>query len=197
VTANVSKANSVLNRILKLVDFMALAYPDSGFDQFQQKTGGTCDVMNTTYGTCDLDWSKVAMLGHSQGSGVALYMAKFLSMRAVGLFSGTYDAFVEGGVATAAQWTDEGDFDTPPGSIRTLMHTNDYGANRIRAVAEAVGIPGPEVSATVTPFLTNRLVTSLASQCPWDGAPSHNSTSVTACVPGYAYQDAWRYMAGS
>ena len=196
-TANVSSANSVVNRILKLVDFMALAYPSSGFGQFQQKTGGTCNAMNNTYGACELDWSKVALLGHSQGAGVALYMAKFYSMRAVGLFSGSYDAFVDNGVATAAHWTDEGDFDTPPGSIRTLMHTNDYGADRIRAVADAVGVPGPEVSATVTPFLTNRLVTSLTSQCPWDGAPSHNSTSVSACVPGGAYYDAWRFMAGS
>jgi hypothetical protein len=196
-TANISAANSVVNRLLKLVDYMAETQPSAGFAQFQKKTGGSCNVMNNTYGACELEWSKVALLGHSQGAGVALYMAKFYSTRAVGLFSGSYDAFVDNGVATAAAWTGEGGFDTPPGSIRTLMHTSDYGADRIRAVADSVGVPGPEVSATVPPFATNRLLTSLSSQCPWDGAPGHNSTSVDGCVPGYAYWDAWRYMAGS
>lgn len=197
VTANVSSANSVINRVLKLVDYMATTFPTSGFEQFQQKTGGTCDVMNTTYGACELDWSKVAAMGHSQGAGVALYMAKFYSLRASALFSGTYDAWLDSGAATAAPWTGEADFDTPAGSIRTLMHTNDYGAARVRAVADAVGVPVPEVSATVTPFTSNRLVTSLTPQCPWDGAPGHNSTSVDGCVPGGSYYDAWRFMAGS
>ncbi|MGI9579335.1 MAG: hypothetical protein ACR2OH_14140 [Microthrixaceae bacterium] len=196
-TANISSANSVVNRLLKLVEHMAVNYPTSGYEQFQDKTGSTCNNTNANYGACELDWSRVAVLGHSQGAGVALFMAKHYSLRASGLFSGTYDAFVDGGVATAAPWTSEGGFDTAPGSIRTLMHTNDYGQDRIRAVAAAVGIPGPEVSATVTPFTTNQLLTSLTPQCPFDSVPGHNSTSVDGCVPGGAYYDAWRFMAGS
>ena len=60
-------------------------------------------------------------------------------------------------------------------------------------------IPDGEVDLVYMdpPFATNRLLTSLSSQCPWDGAPGHNSASVDGCVPGYAYWDAWRYMAGS
>lgn len=32
---------------------------------------------------------------------------------------------------------------------------------------------------------------------PWDPAPGHNSTVVSACVPDGAYVPAWRYLAGS
>lgn len=195
-TANVTSADSVVNRLLKLVDRMATVVPASGFGQFQQQTGGSCDVTNANYGTCELDWSKVSVLGHSQGAGVALYMAKFYALEAAGLLSGTYDAYLDGGgAATAAPWTTEGDFDVPAESITTLMHEDDYGAERIRAVADALGISGPEVSATVVPFLTDRLITDLQPTCLFDSVPGHNSTSVDLCTPGNSYVEAWRFMA--
>jgi hypothetical protein len=196
-TANVSAANSVMNRLLKLVEYMKVVSPAGGWDQFQLATGGTCDTVNANYGACELDWSKVAALGHSQGAGVALMMGKHLALRAVGMTSGSYDAFFNGATATAAPWTSEGGFAVPAGKIRTLMHSADYGAARIRAVADALGVPGPEVSARNTPFPTNRLLTSEASACPLDGAPGHNSTAVDLCTPGYGYTEAWRFLAGS
>ena len=193
---SVTQPNSVMNRLLKLIEYMNVEYPDSDLERFQLKTEGVCDVENTTYGACDLDWSRVTVMGHSHGSGVALYMAKHYQLRAAGLFSGTYDAWWDGAAATAATWTTENDFETPVASIKTLMHESDFGAARIRAVSDAVGLSGPEVSATVTPFLTNRLITDIASQCPWDPAAAHNSTSMGGCVPGTAYHPAWAWMAG-
>ena len=45
---------------------------------------------------------------------------------------------------------------------------------------------------------SRQLVTSTPSACPiGDSAPSHNSTAVDLCVPDYAYDAAWRYLATS
>lgn len=196
--AQIPAADSLMNRLLKLVDHMAVAVPSADWDQFQDATAGVCNDLNTTYGACELDWSKVALIGHSQGAGVALYAAKFLPLRAVGLLSGSYDAFATSPTtATAAPWTSEAGFATPDSSIRILRHTLDTGTARILAVADAVGVPGPDVDATAPPFAGNRLVTSATSTCPWDSAPNHNSTAFDLCAPDGLYAPAWRALAGS
>ncbi len=194
--ANIPTANSVANRLLKLIDHMVDIAPGVGWEQFQVATGGSCDDFNATYGACELDWSKVSLVGHSQGAGVALYVAKFMGLRAAGLLSGTYDAYQSGQTATAAPWTTES-FATPDSAIRTLRHANDYGTARILAVADAVGIPGPEVPAESAPFAGNRLLATTASTCPWDSAPGHNSVAFDLCAPDGVYVNAWRELAGS
>lgn len=196
--ASISGTNSVVNRLLKLIEHMTVAAPSAGWGQFQDATGGVCDSMNVNYGACDLDWSKVAVVGHSQGAGVALYMAKFFNLRAAGLLSGSYDAFQPSPpAATAAPWTTGSGFATPASSIRVLRHSLDYGTARILAVADAVGVPGPEHNVTAPPFTGNRLVSSAASTCPWDSAPHHNSTAFDLCAPNGLYDAAWRELAGS
>lgn len=196
--AQIPAADSLVNRLLKLIDHMTIAAPTADWGQFQDATGGICNDMNVTYGACELDWSKVAMIGHSQGAGVALYAAKLLPLRAAGLLSGSYDAFVTSPTTTTpAPWTTDVGFATPDSSIRTLRHTLDWGTARILAVADAVGVPGPEVDATAPPFAGNRLLTSAASTCPWDSAPNHNSTAFDLCAPDGLYAAAWRELAGS
>lgn len=196
--AQVPAADSVMNRLLKLVEHMTVVAPSAGWDQFQDSTAGTCDNPNVTYGACNLEWSKVSLIGHSQGAGVALYASKFLALRSVGLLSGSYDAFQTGpSSAIAAPWITEAGFATPVSSIRLLRHSADGGTARILAVADAVGIAGPEVDATAAPFAGNRLVTSVGSTCPWDSAPSHNSTAFDLCAPDGLYADAWRALASN
>lgn len=195
--ASIPAADSVMNRLMKLVDHMTTLAPDAGWDQFQARSGTGCSDFNSTYGVCELDWSKVAVLGHSQGAGVALYMARFVQLRAAGLLSGSYDAYQDGPTATAAPWTTEAGFATPDSSIRVLRHSADSGTARIIAVADAVGVPGPEVAAESPPFAGNRLLATTASTCPWDSAPGHNSTALDLCAPDGAYRDAWRELAGS
>ena len=197
--AFISQANSVMNRLLKVVDYLQTIAPTSGWGQFQQRTGSTCDSFNATYGACDLVWDKVAAVGHSQGAGVALYLGKFFPLAKVVLLSGSYDAYdLGGGNEIVAPWITEGAFATATADIRTLSHTADFGLGRIRAVEDAVGVTGAEVSVTsaAPPYGgSHRLVTSLASTCPWDSAPGHNSTAVDACAPDLAYNAAWAYLA--
>ena len=67
-------------------------------------------------------------------------------------------------------------------------------------MAQLVGIPGPEADVSTGPSFggSRQLVTGIPSACPiGDSAPSHNSTAVDLCVPDYAYDAAWRYLATS
>ncbi len=197
-TANISQADSVSNRLLKLVDFLDGFAPTKGWDQFQQSTGGTCDTVNATYGVCDLDWSKVSALGHSQGAGVVLYLGKFFDLNAIGLLSGPFDSFEDGSNHTVAPWITEGGMDTPASDIRSLTHLVDYSLGRIRSALDALGVAGPEVDfASGPPYGSNRLVTSAGSTCPWDASRGHNSTAVDVCSPDYLYYDAWSALAGA
>ena len=198
--ASISRSDSVMNRLLKLVEYLRTLAPASGWDQFQQRTAGTCDSVNPQYGSCDLDWSKVAAVGHSQGAGVALYLGKFLPLSKVVMLSGSYDAYdLGGGAFVAGPWISEGGFATATADIGTLNHTADQGLGRIRAVANAVGIVGAEVPANTGPLFSGsrRLITSVPSTCPWDSAPGHNSTGFDLCVPDLAYNSAWNYLAGA
>lgn len=197
----VSAANSVTNRLLKLVEYLRTLAPLSGWEQFQQRTGGDCDLEDPTYGACDLRWDHVAAMGHSQGAGVALYLAKHHPLDRVGMLSGTYEAFhLGGGSYQPAEWIAEGGLDVPAARIGALVHTADYGIGYFRAVQDTLGVAGPETSVTSSspPYGgSGRLVTSASSTCPWESVPSHLSTAVDACTPNGLYDAAWRHLAGS
>ena len=40
---SISQANSVMNRLLKLVDYLNVIAPTAGWGDFQQRTGPACD----------------------------------------------------------------------------------------------------------------------------------------------------------
>jgi pimeloyl-ACP methyl ester carboxylesterase len=196
----VSASDSVVNRLLKLVEYLTVHNPSGGWQTFQAVGGGaSCALTDSRYGdVCDLDWTKVVLMGHSQGAGTALYLSKFYPVDHVGMTSGPYDAFLVGdGAFTPAAWIAEGGFEVPPSRMAGLTHLSDFGLGRIRAAQTALGMPGPEVVAVDPPFATRRLVTTEASTCPLDGVPNHNSTAVDICTPNGAYVAAWRFLAGA
>jgi hypothetical protein len=199
--ANINLSNSVMNRLLKLVDYLRTVAPGAGWDSFQQRSGTACTSMNTTYGACDLDWTKVVAVGHSQGAGVGLYLGKFFPLSKIVMLSGTYDAYnLGGGSFTIAPWVAEGGMATANTDIGTLLHTSDFGLPLFRAVENALNVTGSEVqvSSSAPPYGgSRRLITSVPSTCPFDSAPGHNSTAVDLCVPDGAYINAWNYLAGA
>ncbi|UDY34678.1 BPSS1187 family protein [Dermatobacter hominis] len=199
--AAVNAPNSVVNRLTKLLDHLVQLAPTAGWDKFQYRTGaGVCTQVDGTYGGCAINWTKVTAVGHSQGAGVGLYLAKFFPLARVVMLSGSFDAYdLGGGSFAVAPWITEAPLVVAPADIRTLLHTSDPALGRMRAVASALGIPGSEVNVTTSspPYGgSKRLVTSLASSCGlWDSSPSHNSTAVDACAPDQAYDAAWTYLA--
>jgi len=76
-TANIDTLNSIVMRAYNLVAYMDSVYPAQGWGQFI--SGG------------QLVWSKVAISGHSQGSGHAMYIAKQMNCERVDMFSGVDD----------------------------------------------------------------------------------------------------------
>lgn len=197
--ASVSASSSVVNRLIKLLDRLVLIAPTAGWDRFQLATDGECDQVDPTYGGCTIDWSTVTVVGHSQGAGAGLYLAKFFPLHRLVMLSGAVDAHrLEDDSFVPASWITEAPLAIPPSSVSTFFHTSDPSLLRLRAVADAVGVPGSEVNvASSTPPYggSNRLRTSLGATCPLDTAGSHNSTAVDFCTPDGAYVNAWTTMA--
>ncbi len=196
---NVTPANSVVNRLIKLVGHLTATYPLADWGQFQAQVGGDCSV-SPQYGGCEVDWTKVVALGHSQGAGVALYLGRQFPLARVGMLSGAYDAFaLGGGTYSVAPWVTEGGFATPISSIATFSHLSDYGLGIQRAVADALGLAGPERNVTTSsrPYgNTSRIVTTVTPMCLLDSNGAHNATATDGCSPSGAHTSAWRYLAG-
>jgi hypothetical protein len=76
-TANVDTFNSLVVRMQNLVTYLDTTYPAAGWGQF---IAGGQPV-----------WSKIAIAGHSQGSGHAMYIAKTNHCERALLFSGSDD----------------------------------------------------------------------------------------------------------
>ncbi len=196
---SVNAAGSVVNRLIKLVDHLTVRFPVDGWNQYQDRPDGDC-VESPHYGGCEIDWTKVVAMGHSQGAGVALYLGKQFPLARVAMLSGAYDAFYLGSdTFTVAPWVTEGGFETPISSIATFSHLNDYGLGIQRAVADGLGLPGPEVNVTTTarPYGgASRIVTNVTPSCLLDSNGAHNSTATDGCSPPGVHSNAWRYLAG-
>ncbi len=69
----------------------------------------------------ELDWSRLILVGHSQGSGNVAYLAKFKAVQAVILLGGPQDSDENG----VADWTSEPGA-TPGDRHFALLHKDDY-----------------------------------------------------------------------
>lgn len=195
----VPPANAAMHGLLHQVEYAVDRFPLDDFAQFQQQTGGVCDVENTTYGACELQWDKVSLMGFSQGGGVALYLSKFRDVARVGMLSAAFDAYAPSSAPTAAPWVAEGGFATPSADIAHLSHVGDFNIFRQRAVADALGLPGAEANIRLEPAPyggTNRLISDYIPACtPNDSLNKHNSTGGNSCSDVNAYRPAWLYLA--
>ncbi|MEA1987468.1 MAG: T9SS type A sorting domain-containing protein [Candidatus Marinimicrobia bacterium] len=70
--------NSIYTRTLKLIQYLSVTYPSQNWGQY---------LLSPT----TLDWSKIAVSGHSQGSGHAAYLAKYFLVERNVMFSGPND----------------------------------------------------------------------------------------------------------
>ncbi len=198
---NITRTNSAVNRTLKLVNYLATTYPSEGWGQFLQRdAAGACTSFSTTYGACNLHWSKVVLMGHSQGASVALYLSSFYPVDRVGMLSGAYDAWDNGdGTLTTANWVAARKAKIPVARVTDFVHTRDVGIARIWAVEQTLGLSGAQtnVLTSARPWgSSHRLVTTLTPSCPLDASQAHNATAQDLCAPDGQFVPVWRYMAG-
>ena len=78
VEVAVDTLNSIYTRTVKLLNYLNITYPTQNWNQY---------LINAT----TLDWSKIAVGGHSQGGGHACYFAKFHDVERVLMFSSPND----------------------------------------------------------------------------------------------------------
>ena len=74
----VDTLNSIYTRTLKLIQYLSETYPSQNWGQY---------LLSPT----TLNWSKIAVSGHSQGSGHAAYLAKYYNVERNVMFSGPND----------------------------------------------------------------------------------------------------------
>ncbi|MEK6783739.1 MAG: hypothetical protein AABY93_18710 [Bacteroidota bacterium] len=121
----VTAANSITNRILKLLQYLHQLNRYNGWDQF--------------YEGSELMYSKLVLAGHSQGGGHAAYLAQKYSVDRVVLFSSPND-FSDGDSAAASWCSDE--FATSLDRFYGLTHKRDdtFNISKQYAIWEDIGM---------------------------------------------------------
>ena len=105
---NVDPANSILNRLQKLLVYLVNHDPDGGWGEF---VDGGQPV-----------WSHIVVAGHSQGSGHAAYIGKMFKVDEVLMFSGPQDYLDD--LDKPAPWLARPSA-TPPSRFFAFLNEND------------------------------------------------------------------------
>ncbi len=174
----VSRADSVENRLIRLLEHMEGLRPGEGWGQFLDNGA--------------VRWERVAVFGHSQGGGNAGVIAKDHALARCC----TSAPAADGGAGNPAPWW--GQHATESGRYFGFCHTQDGLAQKV-AFWNAVGAPGPvvDVAASAPPFGgSQQLSTSIE---PAAAGQYHNSTVIDSVTPRNAdgtprYKDVWRHM---
>lgn len=104
----ISSANSILNRLRKLLVYLVKQDPGGGWDEF------VADGQPT--------WSRIVIAGHSQGSGHAAYIGKLYALDRVLMFSGPQD-YLDGLDKPAGWQARQGA--TPPSRFFAFLNLKD------------------------------------------------------------------------
>ena len=131
---SVDTLNSIVTRLTKTLEYLIITYPSQGWDQF----------MNNG----NLVWDKIAVSGHSQGGGHALYLAKTQSCERMIMFSGAddYSDFY----SHPANWIYYSSI-TPIHKFFSFLHLNDdvWDYSKQYAVAQATGMTANGDDSTI------------------------------------------------
>ncbi len=105
---SVDRANSILNRLQKLLVYLVKQDPDGGWGEFVDNGQPV--------------WSRIVVAGHSQGSGHAAYLGKMFKVDKVLMFSGPQDYLDD--LDKPAPWQ-AGPSATPPSRFFAFLNVND------------------------------------------------------------------------
>jgi len=104
----VTPANSILNRLQKLVDYLAKTDPGGGWGEFLKDD--------------QLVWSHTVVVGHSQGAGHAAYIGKLHKVDRVLMLSGPQEYYLD--LDKPAPWQAQPGA-TPPSRYFAFLNLND------------------------------------------------------------------------
>jgi len=180
----VNPANSIDNRLNKLLQFLAAQYSGEGWSQFFNDSG--------------TKWPLVAVAGLSVGGGEAAMIAKIRIVDRVLMFSAVPDSIGKQSVPWVATHK------TPTERYYGLAHNRDGFFLPILAAWDSIGLSafrGPVVvEGSAPPYGdSHMLVTGLTPVGGFVGLNAHGSTATDSFTPLAAdgtplLLDAWRYM---
>lgn len=178
-----SRANSIDNRLTKLLMYLDAQYPDDGWSRFLEDGAPK--------------WSQIAIAGNSLGAGQAAVIGTIRHVDRVVMISGPAP---EG----ADPWSSIGA--TPSVKYFQLAHLRDQAAVEIAAHVGSLGLDrfGPAVAPELSapPYSGSHvLITDLEPVGGYVGIFPHLSTAVDVRVARDAdgvplLRDAWRYLLG-
>ncbi len=180
---DVNPANSIDNRLTKLLEYLAARYRDEGWERFLLRD--------------EPMWPQIAVSGHSQGGGHAAMIAKIRVVARVVMFSSVTDSLKGASPPWVATHI------TPSDRYYGFDHQLDEQFRSIRSSWDslgmaALGLPvAPETSEPPYGF-THMLVTDyLPLRGP--GRAAHGASCTDFNTPLAAdgrpvFRDAWRYM---
>jgi hypothetical protein len=185
---DVNAPNSIVNRLEKAVAYLSLQYPTEGWGQYLSNG--------------HMVWSKVRLVGHSQGGGHAALMSKMYVMdRAVYLSSPADWNYIARGPAA---WMSQKNL-TPATNQYVFTHLQDPVVNyaNMPAIVQAMGLSGAAVSVdtSAAPYANTRFLSTNAAPNTSTAVaqPYHSITVIDAAVPlasdGTAkFEPAWGYL---
>lgn len=178
---DVDAANSVVNRLVRLLLHQHAAHPGEGWNRFLEG-----DVPR---------WSRIVVGGHSQGAGHAAYLAQEFPLAGALLFAGPGDAVAGVGVAT---WLLR-PLQINPTALYGLVHEQDpdFSFFQITQGILGLGQGGPTQDVDLVPpdqWRANRLS---SSRTDIPAGNFHGAVAVDASLPpSPGYTPVWTYMFG-
>ncbi len=167
----VTRANSIENRLIKLLQSLNALAPAEGWSAYLTNAGQP-------------DWTRIRVAGHSQGGGHAAFIAKRYAVNRAVYFSSPADAVA----GQPAPWLLAAGA-TPGTSQAGFTHQRDELASpeEIGLAWQALGLTGvlTSVDGMSTPFGGARQLTTNAARNPagTEQAPFHGSTVVDNVTP--------------
>jgi hypothetical protein len=127
-------AESIVNRLTKLIEYLDRTHPDEGWGAYLDNGMPR--------------WSRIAVAGHSQGAGMAAFLAKRVALARVVLLSGPSDFTVPGRVL--APWISSPGA-TPPDRWYAMYHQQERLAPVLQRACAALGIPPDHIRVVTLP----------------------------------------------
>ena len=179
----ITPSNSIENRLLKLLEFLALRHPGDGWERYVENGA--------------VRWQDVIVSGQSQGGGEAAMLAKIHSVARVALFGAVTDAV--GSLAGQPAAWESASGATPPERYYGFAHERDNFWPAIQRGWDALGLDsfGPivNVDSDNPPFGgSHRLTTGVPCVNPL--VPNCAHTTVVNPELAERFLPVWEYVMG-
>jgi hypothetical protein len=184
---DVNAANSIINRVKKLIQYLQTQYPTDNWGQYVQSNG-------------DLAWGKIVFAGHSQGAGHSVFMTKFYPIaRAVMLSNKDFNTATN----LPAAWYALPNV-SAANNVVAFTHSNDEYADQ-QIVWNNLGLASfgaiVNTDGASIPYSNTRRLTSLVPPAQLSGSVvgAHASVAADAYTPKDAngkpvFDKVWEYM---